>query len=349
MEITLPGLKHEFDWPPHRRDLADGVRGPDAGGDIGHKEVPGQPRQMGLGRGIAFLLRLLLSVPPAFIDDRFWDSRRHETRGHTRCFPQEHRALQELPLDRGEPMRQVNGVPPTGCRGPERRVMIEPTEKIGASRGKARESCECKIAQINDQQHACMRSCHHGIDRALVGNVPWRQRTMTQDTVLIVPHGVNFGPSFGRTPARAGAGLVQGFWQSKAGAVSEIHMRKGGKQSIITHVFEGLDFGKGLTEHGLKKSNGLLVHPLVNGFRRDVHLLAQWRDLRRSWCPCRVGLTPSATRHEGEEEFARHLRRTLDKAGATCRGFDVVGRQEVGSHGYRTACTGRHGSLPGMV
>jgi hypothetical protein len=41
------------------------------------------------------------------------------------------------------------------------------------------------------------------------------------------------------------------------------------------------------------------VHPLVNGFRRDVHLLAQWRDLRRSLCQCRVGLTPSAKRHEG--------------------------------------------------
>ena len=93
MKITLPGLNNAFAWPPHRIDLADRVRGPDAGWDIGHQEVPGQQRQMGCGRGIAFLLRRLLGVPPTFIDDRCWDSRRHETRGHPRVFPQANSAL----------------------------------------------------------------------------------------------------------------------------------------------------------------------------------------------------------------------------------------------------------------
>ena len=82
-----------FAWPPHRIDLADRVRGPDAGWDIGHQEVPGQQRQMGFGRGLAVFLRLLRGVPPTFIDDRFWDSRRHETRGHPRVFPQANSAL----------------------------------------------------------------------------------------------------------------------------------------------------------------------------------------------------------------------------------------------------------------
>src|SRR5215510_1481441 len=109
MERTLPGLNNEFYVPPHRIDLADSVRCPEAGWDMGPKAGPCQQRQMGFGRGIAFCLRLPPGVPPAFIDDRFWDSRRQETRGHMRFFPQEHRALQELPLGRGEPMRQVNG------------------------------------------------------------------------------------------------------------------------------------------------------------------------------------------------------------------------------------------------
>ena len=62
---------------------------------------------------------------------------------------------------------------------------------------------------------------------------------------------------------------------------SPLNVGKGGKPSIITPVFEGLDVGEGLTPHGLKNSHGLLGHPLVTGVRRDVHLLAQWRDLRR--------------------------------------------------------------------
>jgi len=172
---------------------------------------------------------------------------------------------------------------------------------------------------------------------------------MTTDTVRIVPPRVPFGPSLGRTPPGTGNGLVQGFRKAPAGAVSERHMRNGGKQSLITHVFEGLDVGKGLTPHGLKQSQGLLGHPLVNGFRRDVHRLAQLRDLRRSLGQGRVGLTPSANRHEGEEELTRTLRRPWDQAGATCGGFDVIGRKEVCEHGYRTAWTGRHGSLLGRV
>ena len=79
MEITLPGLKNEFYLPPNRIDLADSGRCPDAGWDIGNKEVPCQQRQMGFGRGIAFFLRLLPGVSPAYIHDRFWDARRNET------------------------------------------------------------------------------------------------------------------------------------------------------------------------------------------------------------------------------------------------------------------------------
>ena len=127
MEITLPGLKNKFSLPPNRIDLTDRVRGPETRGDIGNKEGPGQQRQMSFGRGIAFFLCLLLGVPPASIHDRFWDARRNETRGYTLFFPQENRALQELPLDRGEPMCQINGVPPTSSRRQERRLMMQPT------------------------------------------------------------------------------------------------------------------------------------------------------------------------------------------------------------------------------
>jgi hypothetical protein len=160
---------------------------------------------------------------------------------------------------------------------------------------------------------------------------------------------LHVGPHCGRTPAGAGNGLVHGVWQATAGAVRELDRRQGGQQSIITPVFAGLDFGTGLTPQGLQNGHGLCVHPWVKGFRRNVHVLAPWRDRRRSWCPCRVGRTPRATPHAGAAAWACHRRRTLDKAAATDRGFEVVGRLELGEHGDRTAWTGRHGSLLGMV
>jgi hypothetical protein len=347
--LTLPGLHNECEWPPHRIALAAGVRGPEAGWDSGHQAVPCSPRQRGLGRGRALLLRLLLGVPPAVMDDRCWASRHQEPRGHPRGCPHAKRPLQALPLDGGQPRRQGNRVPPTGSHGHERRLRRAPTETIGASRGKARERFERQRAPSKDNQPAGLGSCDHGIASALVGNVPWRQRHMTQETGLIVPPRLHVGPRLGRPPAGAGNSLGQGFGQANAGAVRAISMRQGGQQSLRTPGFEGLDFGQGLPQHGRKTGQGLLVPPLVHGFRRTVHLLAPWRERRRSWCPCRVGRTPRAKRHAGAEALAGTLRRPLDTAGATCRGFNLVGRKARCEPGYRPACTGRHGSLLGRV
>ena len=147
---------------------------------------------------------------------------------------------------------------------------------------------------------------------------------MAKHTAFIVPHRLNFGPGFGRTPSRAGKQIRQTVWQSKTGTVSEIHLGKGGKEPLSAHFFEGLDFGKRLADHVLKKNKRALVHALMNGFRRHFHMLHHLRHFRGQLRQRCLGVTPGAKGDEGEKEFAGNLRRAFDKAGATCSGFDVV-------------------------
>lgn len=147
---------------------------------------------------------------------------------------------------------------------------------------------------------------------------------------FIGPYGLNLGAGFCCTPSRAGKRRVECFGQCKSSTVSNIDFGKGRKQAIITHRVEGLEFCQGLLHHVLQKGNGFLVHALMNGFRRDVHLRAQLGDLCRQLCPRRRGLTLGPKRHKGQKKFPRHLRRAFDKASAPRSGFDSVGRQEVG-------------------
>src|SRR4051794_35632223 len=102
---------------------------------------------------------------------------------------------------------------------------------------------------------------------------------MPQDTVFIVPHRLDFCSSFCRTPARARQEIRQTVWQPQPWTVSEIHLSKGGKQPIIADAGYGLDCGKRVTAHILEKSHGTLVHALMHGCRRYLHVLVQVRPL----------------------------------------------------------------------
>src|SRR5262245_66502314 len=102
---------------------------------------------------------------------------------------------------------------------------------------------------------------------------------MPQPTAFIVPHSLDFGPSCRRTPPRAGKELVQTVGESKTCTISKIHFSKVGKQPVIADFFSSLDFGKRSPEQVLKKSQRPLVHALMNGFRRYLHLLVQLRRL----------------------------------------------------------------------
>src|SRR4029450_12448661 len=100
---------------------------------------------------------------------------------------------------------------------------------------------------------------------------------MLKDTAFIVPHRLDFCSGFCRTPARAREEIMQTFWQLKTCTVSEIHLGKEGKQPIIADCFYGLYFAQRLMDHVLKKSQRTLVHALMEGFRRHLHLLVQLR------------------------------------------------------------------------
>jgi hypothetical protein len=75
------------------------------------------------------------------------------------------------------------------------------------------------------------------------------------------------------------------------------------------------------------------VHALMDGLRRHLDLLVQVRHFRRQLRQCRGGIIPGPKGDESQKQFAGQLRRTCDKASATCGVFDVVCRKEVCLHG----------------
>ena len=101
---------------------------------------------MGVGGRGAFLLRVLPRLSPACMHDGFWDTRGNQPSRDTLLGPQENRALQEIPFDRGEPTRQGQRLPLTASGRQEGGLMIKPTEKIGASSRKVCERLELTIA-----------------------------------------------------------------------------------------------------------------------------------------------------------------------------------------------------------
>jgi hypothetical protein len=269
-ESTLPGLQNALYWPAQRVHIDDRFRLPYGVRHVGNTEVPGQPFQVRLGRRIALFLRMFPGSSSTFIDDCLRHTHGRETRGDAFFCPNGDGFLSErdLRLDGGEASCQVHRTPMTGKRFREVGLMLEATDKIRSSRRHACQGFDRKIASINDEQNLFIRSGDDLIARALIWNVPWCQRDMTQHTTFLVPYGLNLGACCGRTPASTGKRLVELFRKFKAGAVSGIAFRKGGKPPSITPMFEGVDGGQGLTDHLLQKSHGLLVHALMNGFRR---------------------------------------------------------------------------------
>jgi hypothetical protein len=89
-------------------------------------------------------------------------------------------------------------------------------------------------------------------------------------------------------------------------------------------MFYGLDFGKRLTDHRLEKSYGTLVHALLHGFRRYLHLLVPLRHLRRPLRQRGSGVTPGPKGDAGQQQVAAQLRHAFDKASAPRGGFDIV-------------------------
>ena len=146
MQITLPGLKNELYLPAQRIHFQNGWRLPYRGRYVRNKEAPCQERQVGLGRRVAFFLRVLPGFSPAFVADRLGDTRHNQPSRHPLLCPQANRALEELPFNRREPVGQRQGLPLPAHRGHERRLMIEPTSKIGASRRQMGERLELKVA-----------------------------------------------------------------------------------------------------------------------------------------------------------------------------------------------------------
>lgn len=139
MERALPGLQNAFDWPANRLHFWDRCRRPYRGMDIGNKEVPSQECQRGLGRCVAFFLRVLPGGSAACIDARLGHPHGNATRGDTRCGPDEDRLLEEEEVGRNgqEECLQFHRVHTARNRFIKVGLMIEATAKIRASRHKA--------------------------------------------------------------------------------------------------------------------------------------------------------------------------------------------------------------------
>jgi hypothetical protein len=229
------------------------------------------------------------------------------------------------------------------------RLMSEATEKIRPGFYNASKSWDCKIPEIPEKQEAFLCSCSHRLDIFVIWNVPRSQSKMTKHTAFIVPCDVNFGASFCGPPSRAWEEVLQTLRKTKACAVHSIHRGKVCKESIITDLVDGVYFCQGVTDHLLKKGLCSFVHALIHGFWRHLDMRAHLWHVRRQLGKGRLDVTPHPKGHQGQKECACQLRRAFDNAGAPGGGFDVVCRKAVCEHGYRTACTGRHGGLLGLV
>ena len=135
MEIALPGLKNEFDLPAHRVHFGDRCRRPYRGRDVGNKEIPCHQGEMGLGRGVAFFLGVLVGDSAAGIDDRLGHPDGNETRGDTGCRADKDRFFEEQAVGRNgqEVCLQRHRVHTARNRCINVGLMIEATAKIRAS------------------------------------------------------------------------------------------------------------------------------------------------------------------------------------------------------------------------
>ena len=85
--------KYEFHLPsegvydPHR------LGWPDRDGDVGHKEISRQEREMGLGRRIAAFLRHRVGLPSPFVDDSFGYAHGNQAGSYLVARPEEHGLL----------------------------------------------------------------------------------------------------------------------------------------------------------------------------------------------------------------------------------------------------------------
>ena len=131
---------------------------------------------------------------------------------------------------------------------------------------------------------------------------------MSKHAAFIVPHRLNFGPGFGGTASRPRKKIAQTVGQGKTGAIGKIHLGKGGKESLIAHVFECLDFCQCLADQLFQKGESALIQTLINRFGRYLQAIVQLRYLRRQLCERGVGLTPDAEGHYGQKDFARDFR-----------------------------------------
>lgn len=100
---------------------------------MGDKKVPRQYFQVGWGRSIAFVLRLLCRAAPALIDDGLWDTQGHETRGHALSGPENKSVLGTLACDGFEKRGQFQRLQTPRHGVQDGRLMIAATEKVGLS------------------------------------------------------------------------------------------------------------------------------------------------------------------------------------------------------------------------
>jgi hypothetical protein len=350
-ERTLPGLHQALAWPAQRRPGDDRCRRPERVRPMGHHEVPGPPCQVRWGRRRAGFRGRLPGSAAACLDEGLRPPPGHETRGHARVCPAGESVLEagDRGLDGGEEPGPLHRTHTTGNRGIAVGLLLESTATRRSSRRQAGQGVARHRAPITDAPPPCGREGDSLLARARSWKVPWGQRQMTPHPALIVPPGLDRGAGLCRTPASTGKRRVARFRQCTAGAVSAIDVGTGGQPASRTHRFAGLDLCPGRTEHVLQTGAGLRVPTWLPGFGRDVHRRAHGGDLCRPWHHRRLGLTPHPKGHQSQPALARTRRRAVDTAGATGGGVDVVGSQDVGEQGDRTAWTSRPSSLLGRV
>ena len=345
---ALPRLPEQCAVPAERRRLPYGCSLPYRRWPMGAQALPGEEGPRRVGWRLACCGGLRGGETPARMDAALWEPRCHETPGPPRLRAEKQRGLRTSVRSGGAPRGQGQRVHLPSCRVPAGRLRLEATDQRRPRGGQARTGFALHGAASPENAHACGRAGHPSVDIPRSGPGPGGQRPLPTPTVLIVPHGLEWGAGWRRTPARAGPELVPAVGEGTPGTLSERPLAPGGTQPVRVDVCYGVDWGQRGRAQVLPQSPRTRGQALLAGGRRArpllVHVRHRCRHVRQRW----RGGTPGPKGAEGQKPCAGQRRRALDQASATRGSVESIGRQEVGEAGDRPVWTGGPGSLPGL-
>jgi hypothetical protein len=167
---------------------------------------------MRLGRRIAFFLGVLPGSPSPGIADLLWDARGKQARCYWLLGAYQERWFEDIQLCSRQPTGSLHWGDTVRHHCQQRRLLVEPTDKIRLGGGDLGQGFALEISSIKKKQIPCVGASYDSIDLFLIRNVPGGEGKMGADTVCVIPHELHFCPGWWGTPSGAREGVFQTVW-----------------------------------------------------------------------------------------------------------------------------------------